>query len=461
MIETHEGAKAYEHALDHAVEFFSKAGSLFANGKVKKGSFYEGNETAVSLFQKTWIVDPVVSFKLLLWMRDCRGGAGNRSGFRECLKWLATNDPEWIRVNIGWIPLLGRWDDLRTLFGTTLENESSALWAKAIQDKDVLAAKWADRSDRSLRSPLGVKTEKELRKLLAIIRMNKIVEHKMCTNKWGEITYEHVPSVAMARYTKAFGKHDSERFTLYKEALKKGETTIHAGVLFPHDCVRTSMAGDAAIANAQFEALPNFMPDNVRALVIADTSGSMSSAVSGMVQAVHISQGMALYCSSKLPKDNPFYKKFIGFSDEGKFVDWTKLTFSEAVGNEKIFDGAVGSTNIGRALNSILNMAKMLIIVSDMQFHQSTYERSGKEHNEMSETEVALDQWKQEGYSIPQIVYWNTAGYAGQPATIKHNNVALVSGFSPSILKAIFEAEDLTPKGVMIKTLEKYKIVTP
>jgi hypothetical protein len=65
---TNEGALQYEHALDHAVEFFSKAGSLFE----KRESFYGHEESALSLFQKVWIVDPIVSFKLLLWLRDCR-----------------------------------------------------------------------------------------------------------------------------------------------------------------------------------------------------------------------------------------------------------------------------------------------------------------------------------------------------------------------------------------------------
>lgn len=481
MRRTQEGALAYEHSLDHAVEFFSKAGSLFE----KRGSFYSlkgrkfgfpGTQTAetsaLALFQQTWIVDPVVSFKLLLWLRDCRGGAGNRSGFRSCLTWLAENDPEWIRVNIGWIPLIGRWDDLRSLFGTQLESDAAKLWVTALNNKDVLAAKWADRSDKPLRKEIGC-TEAAFRKFLANMRKNHIVEHKMCADKWDEITYEHVPSVAMARYTKAFGRHDEKRFAAYKEALKKGEKTIHAGVLFPHDCVRTCMNGDTDIADAQFEALPNYLDENSRVMVIADTSGSMSSVISGSVEAVHISQGMALYCSSKLAKDNPFYKKFLGFSDEGRFVDWGKYKFSEAIGRREIFDGAVGSTHIGRALNLILktalfwklpdsSMPTMLLIVSDMQFHESEYDSDYRgQRSQVSETERALDQWVQNGYSIPQIVYWNTAGYAGQPVTTKHKNVALVSGFSPSILKAIFAAEDLTPKGVMLKTLEKYNIVTP
>jgi hypothetical protein len=473
MRKTAEGANAFEHALDHAVEFFSKAGSQFAGGRKKKGSFYAGDESALSLFQKTWIVDPELSFKLLLWLRDCRGGAGNRSGARECYEWLNTNDPEWLDVNLGWLPLVGRWDDLRCLFGTTTGNLAAKLWAEAIKKKDVLAAKWADRRDERIRWVLGLKNEASFRKLLARIRKDHIVEYKMCSNLWNEIVYKSVPSVAMARYTKAFGRHDEERFNAYKDALEKGEETIKAGVLFPHDCVRTAREGDARIADAQFEALPNFMDENVRAIVIADTSGSMSGGISGSIQRVDISQGMALYCSSKIPKDNPFYKKFIGFSHEGKFVDWEGLKFSQAVNNWNVFDGAVGSTHIGRALRLIYKTGKffnlkkeqmpnMLIIVSDMQFHESEYEYEERRNTDnVAEVDRIMDEWQEAGFSIPQIVYWNLAGYAGQPATAKHNNIALVSGFSPSILKSIFECADLTPRGVMLKAIEKYKISIP
>ena len=464
MKETNEGALQYEHSLDHAVEFFSKAGSLFE----KKQSFYDNEESALSLFQKSWIVDPYVSFKLLLWLRDCRGGAGNRSASRSIYKWLANHDPEWLKVNIGWLPLLGRWDDLKSLFGTELEDIATELWITALEDKNVLAAKWADRKDKPIQRHLET-NEAGLRKYLANIRKNHIVEHLMCSNNWNEVNYEHVPSVAMARYTKAFGKHDEERFNSYKESLKKGTATIHSDVLFPHDCVRTVLEGDKDIANAQFEALPNYMDPNSRVIVICDTSGSMSEHISGSVQAVHVSQGMALYCSGKIPANNPFHKKFIAFCSEGEFKDWNAMSFAKAVSNRYFFNGAVGSTQIGKALNLILKTAQffslpdsmmpnMLLIVSDMQFHQGGMDYYNPN---LSEVENCLDMWKQAGYSIPTIVYWNTSGYAGSPVTTKHKNVALVSGFSPSILKAIFSAEDLTPKGVMIKTLEKYKIAVP
>ncbi|MCK9596646.1 DUF2828 domain-containing protein [Candidatus Pacearchaeota archaeon] len=463
MIKTHEGANQYEHSLDHAVEFFSKAGSLFK----KKESFYEGEESALSLFQKIWIVDPVVAFKLLLWLRDARGGSGNRSAARSIYKWLAQDEIglKWLELNIGWLPLVGRWDDLRSLFNSDADYIAADMWASALCNNDVLAAKWADRKDKQLRVALGIKSEKDFRKFLAKIRKDHIVEHKMCTNRWNEIEYKTVPSVAMARYTNAFGKHDEERFAKYKEALEKGEATIHASVLFPHDCVRTVRNGDKQIGDAQFEALPNYMDTDSRAIVIADTSGSMSIQVSGSIKAVDISQGMALYCSAKIPKENPFHKKFIGFESEGKFKDWNGMKFSEAVFNNEIFDGAIGETRIDKVLDLILSTAKffnltnnmmpnMLIIVSDMQFHEGTV-------GDNAVVENSLDKWVVAGYSIPSIVYWNTSGYAGQPVTVKHNNVALVSGFSPSILKAIFAAEDLTPKGIMLKVLEKYNIEVP
>jgi len=53
MQPTNEGGVQFEHSLDHALEFFSKAGSLFTG----KQSFYGNEESALSLFQKVWIVD--------------------------------------------------------------------------------------------------------------------------------------------------------------------------------------------------------------------------------------------------------------------------------------------------------------------------------------------------------------------------------------------------------------------
>lgn len=474
MLKTHEGAQAYEHSLNHALEFFSKAGSAFTGRR----EFYSGSESALSLFQKIWIVDKELSMRLLFWLRDCRGGAGNRSGARECYKWLANVYPEWLDNNVNQLPELGRWDDLRSLFDSQSEYEAVKLWTDAIINGDVLAAKWADRNDRPLRLHMEM-TIGDFRRYLARLRKNHIVEHKMCTNQWDSIEYKTVPSVAMARYTNAFKKNDMEHFNKFKEKVKTGEEKIHAEVLFPHDCVRTVKNGDDEIADAQFKALPNFMEGtDERIMVISDTSASMESCVSGSVEAIDVSQGLALYCSSRMPKQSPYYKRFIGFCSESSFKDWNGLTFSEAVRNRRIFDGAIDSTRIDKALDLMLSIAKdkelsndeiptTLLIVSDMQFHQGGcsrdywYENNEEFDDSLTEIERSLKRWDKSGFTRPKIVYWNTSSYRGQQETSKSNNVGLVSGFSPSILKAVFGGEDFSPITIMMRAIEKYKVNVP
>ena len=486
---TNEGAIQYDHSLDHAVEFFSKAGSIYSKKAKSKRPFYGNEQSALELFKAVWCSgNHEMAMKLLFWLRDCRGGAGNRSAFRECLKWVSETDPRWVEANIGLVPELGRWDDLRVLKGTNVEAVATKIWAEAIAKKDGLACKWADRSDnnilRELRKAKIVKDIGDFRRLLAAGRKN-IVERAMCSNRWNEIVYPHVPSVAMSRYTKAFNQHDEARFSKFKEKVEKGEEKINAGVLFPHDLVRTLKAdGDAQIADAQFNAMPNWVGDSkLRIMTLCDSSGSMGCDIGGSVQAIDVSTSLSLYCSDRIPKESPFYRKFIQFCSESTLTDWADKTFSEAYGYGKnstkscrgyyhrsshgIFDGACGSTRIDIALDMLLNHAKMfkatndqvpnmILIISDMQFHGVPDGTEGK-----TVVEHCLEKWEKAGYTRPKIVYWNLSGYAGSPATVTHKDVGMVSGFSPSILEAIMKAEDFTPMGIMLKKLEKYKVTIP
>jgi hypothetical protein len=199
-------------------------------------------------------------------------------------------------------------------------------------------------------------------------------------------------------------------------------------------------------------------------MVISDTSGSMGQEVAGSIRAVDVSQALALYCSDRMPQDSPFWRRFIGFSSESKFKDWRKMTFSEAVHDRRIFDGAIGTTRVDTALNLILRVAKersipqslmptMLLIVSDMQFHQGA-STTGRDSD--TEIERCLKSWEEAGYEKPKVVYWNTSAYAGQQATKNMQNVGLISGFSPSILKAVLNGTDFTPMAIMMRTLAPY-----
>ena len=418
MKKTQEGANAYDHSMNHALEFFSKAGSLF-DTKTKTSFYGRGNEkSAKELFINSFVADPHLSMRLLFWLRDCRGGAGNRSGAKSCYAWIAENATDWMKANMHLIPVHGRWDDLTPLFKTPLRDTAGSFWASAINrpEPDILAAKWAKRHYKPIRQALDMK-ESEFRKMLSAIRKEHIVEHKMCQKKWDTVNYKTVPSVAMARYTRAFVKHDEERFQSYKNAVKVGAEKVHADTLFPHDCIRTAFNGDAEMAELQFDALPDYFEGtDEKVMVICDTSGSMSCTVGGSVQAIHVSQGMALYCSSRMHPDSPFYKRFIGFSNEGRFVDWRKHTFKSAIKDTRVFNGAIGSTRIDRALDLILKtaidreikhelMPTTLLIVSDMQFHSG----ASNGDKQLTEVERCLNKFADAGYPAPKVVW--TASY--------------------------------------------------
>lgn len=397
-------------------------------------------------------------------------GAGNRSGFRECLTWLAKDKDGrvWLSKNLHWIPLVGRWDDLIALWKTPLEKEAAKMWAGEIDDSNVLAAKWCNRKNFPVKHALGIKKEGDFRKMLAGIRKEHIVEHKMSMTAWDSIQYNSVPSVAMSRYANAFQKKDQDRFEDFKENLASGKDSVNASVLFPHDCVRTARSGETDIADAQFDALPNYMAETKeKVVVLCDTSGSMDIRVAGAVRAVDVSQALALYCSQKIGQDNPFYKKFIAFCSEGKFVDWNGISFSKALKSRKVFDQAYGSTRIDMALNLILSsalsleipqeqMPTTLLIVSDMQFSRATNDTWAKPED-VTPVNMMLSCFEAAGYKAPKVIYWNTAGHAGTPDP----GVSVVSGFSPSILNAVFSGSDFSPTGVMAQTLKKYAVLKP
>ena len=453
---------AYSHSLDHHLEFFSKAGSLFSG---RKGGSHA--VSALQLLKACWSVNnaELLGMKLLFWLRDPRGGAGNRSGFRDIINFLATDSrgAKWLLANLAAIPAYGRWDDLVALFGTPLESHAAALWAANIRNQDHLACKWAKRDMRPLQRSLHV-NEAGLRKLIVPPR-STTVEVAMCKNDWTSIEYAKIPSKAMAAYTEAFKRHDPAGFAKFKKAVVKGEAKINASVLFPYDCMRTAIAGDAQTADLQFDALPNYMDKESprKIMSIVDTSGSMDVAVAGQVTNLMIALSLGLYCSDRLGSSNPFYRRYMEFSSSAALKDWRGKKFSAAC---RSWDGEVGYTNIGAALDLLLNTAVIwrvprdqmidtVLVISDMQFNGGGCPRGAE-----TTVEYCLNRWEQAGYKRPAVVYWCLSGTPGNRATVFHKDIALISGFSPAILAHALGGK-IDPLATLNKAIAKYVVHRP
>jgi hypothetical protein len=468
--QTGNGAPAFEHSTNHLLEFFSKGGSI----KGKETYYTEKAVDNVELFKAAWYTgDKENALKLLFWVRDCRGGAGNRKTFRDAIKWLADTDSEWVEANVQLIPIHGRWDDLASLYNTPCEKAALTLWADAIISNDPnitpLAAKWADRQDFKLRKHMDM-SPKAFRKLV-VARTGWIVETAMCENAWSEIAFSKVPSVAGARLRKAFKAHQQLRYEQWCLDLASSKK-INTSVLFPHDIVRlvkSTVDEDAAfetLVETMFETLPNYITDpNVKIMPICDFSGSMEQVnVSGKITAMDVSLALGMYCSDRLGKDNPFYRKLIPFSTDAKLCSWRDKKV--LTGIREIPDRYVGSTNLKSALNILLDSAIMwnikpdqmvttLLILSDMQWDCAI------DHGDTDVIEHCMDKWVKAGYKKPQIVFWNMHSYSGQPARAGSKDTAMISGFSPAILKTVLSNSGMDPVKVMMETISKYEITTP
>jgi hypothetical protein len=59
------------------------------------------------------------------------------------------------------------------------------------------------------------------------------------------------------------------------------------------------------------------------------------------------------------------------------------------------------------------------------------------------------------GYKVPAIVFWNLNAKDNVPVKHDKSGVALVSGFSPSIVKSVLstDMDQFTPEGIMLKTV--------
>lgn len=459
--ETQNGAKAYESTLSKCLDLFGKIGAC-----------RDDLDQADRLFSLAFDDDPETATRILFWVRDIRGGQGERSVFRKLLVTLAKKNPELCSKLIEYVPVYGRWDDLWTLENTDVWDDVLTL-VKTQFHKDIfpetpvsLLAKWlpsinasskdSKRIGRKIAASLGL-SEREYRNCLTNLRTRiKIVEQKMCSNRWKEIEYEHVPSRASFMYRNAFNKRDAARYKAYLDAVKRGEKKINAGTLYPYDIVQQYLLGtetNNATLELQWEALPNYMEDKeFNGLVVADVSGSMT-VNNSLPMAVSIS--LAMYIAernvSEIWKD-----KFITFSGNPKIQTVTGSDIESRIKNlmkaEWGFNTdliAVFKVILDTAIENSLDQCDMpqkLIIVSDMEFDAAVWS------NDETNFEAIQSLYHEVGYEMPALVFWDVNSGGTVPIKVDDMGVCLVSGCSPSILQTVL-GDNISPIDVMNSTV--------
>lgn len=98
------------------------------------GAAYRSRSDAdcILLFKNAYEENPEYALKCLFYIRDIRGGQGERRFFRSCYHWLAKSHREAALRNMQYIPIYGRYDDLYCLVDTPLEEEMFAFLKKEV-----------------------------------------------------------------------------------------------------------------------------------------------------------------------------------------------------------------------------------------------------------------------------------------------------------------------------------------
>lgn len=423
-------------------------------------------------FVAAYVENKEVALRIAQWVRDARGGAGEREIFRQILTYLDKHDQDAAAKLLMKVPEIGRWDDIFVVKSDKLKYQAYSMLGDALRAKNGLAAKWTPRKGDTaveIRNFFGM-SPKFYRK--SLVEMTRVVESQMCSKEWNEINFSHVPSVAHARYKKAFFRNTPE-YAKYVAELTKDpkdrtvQVKINAGAVYPYDVLKGVIgsynknynATELGALQAQWDAMENFIGD-ANVLPLVDVSGSMSCKAGGHASqsattCMDVAVSLGLYCADK--NKGKFKDTFLTFSSSPELLHLNGNIIQKVQQMVKSNWGM--STDLVKAMDKILSVAKngnvpqeempeVLMIMSDMQFNQCA-------RFDDSAMQMIKRKFEDAGYTMPSIVFWNLNAHDNVPVKHDASGVALISGFSPQIMVSVLggDADKFTPESIMLKAV--------
>jgi len=464
---TENGAVTHSTTTNAVLDFFALAGA--------KRNDIAGAKT---LFRKAFQEDRQLAIRALFYLRDIRGGQGERTLFRELFKELTRLDLGAAEKVIGFVPEYGRWDDVISLYGFGGLNKTALKMIRNQLELDALdraagksislMAKWLPSENassansrvmaRQIATDLGISNKKYRQTVVALRKHIGLLEQQMSTNSWDSVDYGKLPSQASRKHTKAFKRHDETRYEEFLGAVIKGDAKMNAGTVATYEVLDVVRKGNDNAANAIWKSLPDYT-NGGNAIVVADTSGSMTAIISGSTRAMDVSTSLALYFAEH--NEGAFKNYFISFSESPELVAVRGNTLMEKLRNISTTNWGF-NTNIEKVFDLILDAAKragadaedvpkVIYIISDMEFDSV---RGGRNETNY---EAAKRKFDAAGFQLPHVVFWNVASRnSNVPTSAAQTNVTLVSGLSQSTFRYVLEGK--TPVQSMLDILngERY-----
>lgn len=487
---TENGAKVYTTSMDNVVDLFSRIGNR-KNVDMDRLSI---------LFKQAYAQDKELTLKMLFYARDCREGLGVRNSFRKLYESLSDIDINTAIYNIQHMAEYGRYDDLidiayhtkhRELKETILNRVVSDFVEQSKSGKYTLLWKWLPSINtssletrnkakmiikymRPQYSDMKNRNEKDYIDFINYYRRElkkgrdyiKIVEKSLTEQRYEDIDYSHVPSLAMLKYKNNFLTKDTKRFKDYIESVKTGKSKINASVTTPYDVVHKYFENyikhDETLEQI-WKNLPNYFDNNEHNIMcVVDVSGSMNGTP------IEVAISLGLYCAEH--NKGQWHNKMVTFSHHPNFIEVSdNMSLRDKISKTMRADWDM-NTNIEAVFDLILNTAvvneipneelpKQIIIISDMQFDSATIE------NKKILFKHIKDDFNKHGYSLPKLVFWNVRDANNiYPMKKDEHGICYVSGYSPVLFKTIIDGEFIEPidiirKAVNVTRYDKIEVV--
>lgn len=470
-------------------------------------------------------------FVLSFQTRDCRGGKGERDLFYQLFGTLIHDHIETCFALIKLIPEYGSFGDLTnfieyiseryfcdhsesitsnilSFFADTLVNDWNNLKVNS-EIKVSLAAKWAPRE----RGHFAISCSKEFKELIKLVKTGilatgndefksfplsklyrviitklnthlKTVEVSMCADRYQDIEFSKVPSVALKKWRKAFLNEKIKVLPTFEEfetgnrfPQNEGRVLarVHLKTTIREEKVKGSQLqaheiisafnfnnGNIHMGNSRTEVSPDekllleaqwcdlrkkIQLGTPRAIIpMADVSESM---IHGISDVTPISVCVALSILLSEITHPAFRDRVMTFSANPTWVNLSGISTLEEkiikVCNDK---ANAQNTNLKAAFDLILKTSikanlkaheiPALLIFSDMQFDDACHGSTTK-----SVYEIAAKKFESRGLTLPQVIFWNLRTSPGFPTDGLTPGTTLLSGYSQSLFKHVVFGEEV------------------
>ena len=463
---------------------YNTTGKVLTDLNFRVSSFRKGlSEDSIQLFIQAMNEDLEYAIKWLFFMRDIRGGMGERDAFQELYMKYGACYPNEAKATLKLVAEFGRWKDVidiiskdhqNILGGMELVKETFTNDIKncAMNKPISLLAKWmpsinasdkARQQAKKIAKYFGIPYSTYRRTLSKLRAYLDVTEVKTCGNRWGEIDYNKVSSNANIRYARAFRKHDEQRYVEHcsraMDVNSNPDVKMHADALYPHEVWKkysdkiynrfyTEHVAEDVSIEAMWKNLKD-LGDCGNTMVVVDGSGSMTCHV-GNVRPIDVSRSLGVYFAEKCQGE--FHNILMEFSSSPQLIDLNGCkSLKDKVVEMLKYDDCT-NTNIEAVFLLILQTAikskmkqsdlpERILIVSDMEFDMAT-SNTVCFFGMKALFDHLAELYAESGYKLPKLVFWNVCSRTNTiPMTENEMGVIMVSGFSPNILSMVMSGQ--------------------